>query len=233
MAMWVTIPMLVVGGVILSHVRHSRPLSIFAVALVAMAGFHRFAVPAVQPTLLGSFMLQLLFTLFEDGAVAGWVWCLYHVVILQNHVRNTPSKSECPIQPDTCDEDTALVVGNAPTVMDAPLGALMDSFQSVARFNTYHIEQPEYTGSKVSYHFCNGRNLPAAREVKAVLPLFNASLTHAVYLYMPHMEDAAKICANLTSSKANLWVVDEDRICASQENSVQFLADTNLWHGSH
>merc|ERR1719454_1732409 len=98
--------------------------------------------------------------------------------------------------------------------MDSPFGAVMDEFASVSRFNAYHIEQPEYTGSKVSYHFCNGRNLPAAKEVKAVLPLFNASLTHAVYLFMPHMEEAADICANLTGSKANLWVVDEERILA-------------------
>merc|ERR1719181_2506856 len=98
--------------------------------------------------------------------------------------------------------------------MDSPFGAVMDEFASVSRFNTYHIEKPEYTGSKVNFHFCNGRNLPAAREVKAVLPLFNASLTHAVYLFMPHMEESADICANLTSSKANVWVVDEERILA-------------------
>merc|ERR1719446_1134456 len=99
-----------------------------------MACFHRFMVPVVQPTMLGSLMLQLLFAVFEDRA---------------------------------------LIVGNAPNVMDAPFGAVMDEFASVSRFNTYHIEKPEYTGSKVSYHFCNGRNLPSAKEVKAVLPLFN------------------------------------------------------------
>jgi hypothetical protein len=110
--------------------------------------------------------------------------------------------------------DTALIVGNAPNVMDSPLGKVMDGFQSVCRFNTYRIHEPEYTGSKVNYHFCNGRNLPSAREVKAVLPLFNASLTHAVYLYMPHMEEAASIFANLASSKANVWVVEEERILA-------------------
>jgi hypothetical protein len=166
----------------------------------------------VQPSLLGSFILQVLFAIFEDGAVAGWIWCLYHVVLLQNHVRSTPSKSECPIESSANAEDAPLVVGNAPTVMDAPLGAIMDRFSSVARFNTYHTEKPEFTGSKTSHHFCNGRNLPSAREVTAVLPLFNASLTHAVYLFMPHMEEAAETCANLTSSKANLWVVEEERI---------------------
>merc|ERR1719379_3017206 len=88
----------------------------------------------------------------------------------------------------------------------------MDGFENVCRFNTYNMKHPEYTGSKVNFHFCNGRNLPAAREVKAVLPLFNASLTHACYLFMPHMEEAVDIAANLMGSKANLWVVEEDRI---------------------
>jgi len=211
-AMWITIPLLVVGSVIFSNVRQFAPLAMFTGALVAMLAFHRFAVPAVQPTLFGSIILQLCFAVFEDGAMAGWVWCLWHVVKLQDHVRVTKSKSECPIQMATCAEDTALVVGNAPTVMDFPLGEAMDGFGSVCRFNTYTVSKPEYTGSKVDYHFCNGRNLPAAREVKAVLPLFNASLTHAAYLFMPHMEEAADICANLTSSKANVWVVEEERI---------------------
>jgi len=211
-AMWVTIPMLVVGSVILSHVRQRTPLTIFTGALATMALFHRFAVPSIQPTFLGSIILQVLFAIFEDGAVAGWIWCLYHVVLLQDHVMKTQSKRDCPIQTATSAEDNVLVVGNAPNVLDAPLGELMDSFQSVCRFNTYHVAQPEFTGSKVTYHFCNGRNLPAAREIKAVLPLFNASLTHAVYLFMPHMEEAADICANLTSSKANVWVVDQERI---------------------
>lgn len=213
-AMWLTIPLLVVGSVILGHVRHRTPLMMFAAALVSMAFFHRFAVPLVQPTLLGTTVLQVLFTIFEDGAVAGWIWCLYYVVRLQNHVRSTPSKGQCPIQESNNGEDTPLIVGNAPNVMDAPLGEVMDSFQSVSRFNTYRVHKPEYTGSKVNYHFCNGRNLPSAREVKAVLPLFNASLTHAVYLYMPHMEEAANIFANLASPEANVWVVEEERIMA-------------------
>jgi hypothetical protein len=213
-AMWVTIPLMVVGSVILSHVRHSRPVMMFATAFVIMAVFHRFGVPLVQPTRLGGLLLQVLFAIFEDGAVAGWIWCLYHVVLLQDHVRVTESKRECPIQTATSAEDTALIVGNAPNVMDTPLGKVMDGFESVSRFNTFHVGQPEYTGTKVSYHFCNGRNLPAAKEVKAVLPLFYASLTHAAYLYMPHMEEAADICANLMSSKANLWVVDEELILA-------------------
>merc|ERR1740121_2865512 len=48
--------------------------------------------------------------------------------------------------------------------------------------------------------------------VTAVLPLFNASLTHAIYLYMPHLEDAADIYANLTSTKVDAWFVEEERI---------------------
>lgn len=211
-AMWVTIPLLVVGSVILSHVRQSKPLKLFTTAFVVMACFHKFAVPALQPSFLGTLLLQVLFAIFEDGAMAGWIWCLYHVVRLQNHVKVTESKRECPLGMATCAEDTALVVGNAPTVLDAPLGAVMDGFQSVVRFNTYNMAKPEYTGSKVNYHFCNGRNLASAREVKAVLPLFNASLTHACYLFMPHMEEAVDINANLMGSKANVWVVDEERI---------------------
>jgi hypothetical protein len=98
--------------------------------------------------------------------------------------------------------------------MNAPLGEIMDGFSSVIRFNTYNLAKPEYTGTKVNFHFCNGRNMPAAREVKAVLPLFNASLTHAAYLFMPHMEEALTIRATLESSKANAWFVEEERILA-------------------
>lgn len=213
-AMWVTIPLLVVGSVILRHVRTTKPLSMFSAATLGMVAFHRFAVPSLQPTFLGSLILQVLFAIFEDGAVLGWAYCLYHVVKLQDHVKVTASKRECPITMATCAEDTTLIVGNAPTVMDAPLGAIMDGFQSVSRFNTYHIAKPAFTGSKVNYHWCNGRNLPSAQEVKAVLPLFNASLTHAAYLFMPHMEESAGILANLTRPEANLWVVDEERILA-------------------
>jgi hypothetical protein len=214
MAVWVTIPLLVVGAVILNSMRSRRLLTMYSVALLMVACFHRFAVPAVQPTILGSILLQLLFAIFEDGSTAGWVWCLYHVVALQDHVRNTASKRDCPIKDPVGGEDTVLIVGNAPTVMNAPLGEVMDGFSHVARFNTYNLCKPEYTGSKVNFHFCNGRNMPAAREVKAVLPLFNASLTHAAYLFMPHMEEALSIRATLESSKANAWFVEEERILA-------------------
>jgi hypothetical protein len=212
--MWVTIPMLVVGAVILNSMRSSKLLAMFSVALLAVTCFHMFAVPLAQPTTFGTILLQIMFTIFEDGSVAGWAWCLYHVVRLQNHVRDNPSKRVCPIQKAHGTNDTALIVGNAPTVMESPLGSTMDSFTHVVRFNTYNLAQPDYTGSKVNFHFCNGRNLPSAREVKAVLPLFNASLTHAAYLFMPHMEDAVAIRANLESSKANAWFVEEERILA-------------------
>jgi hypothetical protein len=186
----------------------------FAGVFLAVACFHRLAVPVVQPTMLGSVILQVLFAIFEDGSIAGWAWCLYHVVCLQDHVRNTPSKRECPIAKRSGDHDTALVVGNAPTVLEHPLGAVMDGFKNVVRFNTYNLSKPEYTGTKVNYHFCNGRNLPSARDVTAVLPLFNASLTHAAYLFMPHMEEAVSIRANLERSEANAWFVEEERILA-------------------
>lgn len=211
-AMWLTIPLLVVGSVILSHVRQARPLQLFSSILVAMVCFHKFAIPILQPTFCGSLLLQVLFSVFEDGAVFGWIWCLYHVVLLQNHFKTTAAKRDCPLQKETCAEDNALIVGNAPTVLDAPLGEIMDGFATVARFNTYNMSKPEFTGSKVHMHFCNGRNLASAKQVKAVLPLFNASLTHAVYLFMPHMDEAAEITANLMGSKANVWVVDEERI---------------------
>jgi hypothetical protein len=212
--MWITIPLLVVGVVILSSVRNRKLTIIFLGALLAMVWFHISAVSIVQPSIYGSIALQALFTIFEDGSVAGWIWCLFHVVCLQNHVRNSRSKRDCPIEASKGSDDTVLVVGNAPTVMDAPLGAVMDQFNTVTRFNTYSVSKPAYTGSKVNFHFCNGRNLPSAREVTAVLPLFNASLTHAAYLFMPHMEDAIGIRRNLESSKANAWFVDEERILA-------------------
>jgi len=213
-AVWVTIPLLVVGAVILNSMRSRKLLTMYSGALFTVACFHRCAVPALQPSILGSILLQLLFAIFEDGSITGWIWCLYHVVALQDHVRNTASKRDCPIEKPAGAEDTALIVGNAPTVMNAPLGEAMDGFGSVSRFNTYNLAKPDYTGSKVDFHFCNGRNLPAAREVKAVMPLFNASLTHAAYLFMPHMEEALGIRATLESSEANAWFVEEERILA-------------------
>jgi hypothetical protein len=214
LAMWVTIPLLVVGAVILNSMRSRKLLEMFSGALLAVVAFHLFAVPILQPTFFGTIILQALFAIFEDGSNSGWIWCLYHVVCLQDHVRNSPSKRECTVEEPKSGEDTVLIVGNAPTVLESPLGGVMDGFNHVIRFNTYNLQKPEYTGSKVNYHFCNGRNLPSAKEVKAVLPLFNASLTHAAYLFMPHMEEAVAIRANLESSKANAWFVEEERILA-------------------
>merc|ERR1712048_838839 len=76
------------------------------------------------------------------------------------------------------------------------------------------ISKPRYTGSKVGFHFCNGRNFPSSKAVKAVCPLFNASLTHAVYLFMPHLEEAVSIYNNLISSKVDSWFIPEEQILA-------------------
>jgi len=50
--------------------------------------------------------------------------------------------------------------------------------------------------------------------IKAVLPLFNASLTHACYLFMPHMIDATETCEKLMSVKVDTWFIEEERILA-------------------
>lgn len=214
-AIWITIPMLVVGSVILSHVRQRDPVVAFVIGLTGVVCFHKFVIPVLQPTVLGSFSLQALFAFFEDGSIAGWIWCLFHVVKLQNHVRNTDKMDQCPIEVPKAADDRVLIVGNAPTVMDGqPLGAEVDGFSRVVRFNQYTVSKPEYTGSKVSYHFCNGRNLPSTSTTEAVLPIFNASLTHAAYLFMPHMEDARETVATLMNTKASVWFVDEDRLLA-------------------
>jgi len=82
------------------------------------------------------------------------------------------------------------------------------------RFNHYNVIQVEHTGSTVTHHFCNGRKLPETNSIHVVLPIFNASLTHAAYLFMPHMEDARETCENLISSKATVWAVEEERLLA-------------------
>lgn len=216
-AMWVTLPLLVVGLVIVSHVRALGPLMCLVGGSLGMACFHWYCIPALQPTLVGTILLQLLFAFFEDGSIAGWIWCLYHVVDLQNHVQKHPKLAECPIEGSSGkeSESAALVVGNAPSVtMGRPLGLEIDGFQDVARFNAFNTNLTEHTGSKVTYHFCNGRKLPTTKTLRVVLPLFNASLTHAVYLIMPLMEDARETCENLKSGKADVWFVDEERILA-------------------
>jgi len=214
MAIWVTIPLLVVGSVILQHVRAREPMVCFFSALLLVACFHKFLIPVLQPTAYGTWLLQCMFLFFEDGSIAGWIWCLYYVTKMQDHIKSQGEANKCPIKEPNGAEDRVLIVGNAPTVMTGqPLGSQIDGFADVVRFNQYTVEKPAYTGSKGTYHFCNGRNLPE-KTVKAVLPIFNASLTHACYLFMPHMEDAREICENLMSRKSTVWFVEEERILA-------------------
>eukprot|EP00929_Paragymnodinium_shiwhaense_P051596 TRINITY_DN25943_c0_g1_i1.p1 TRINITY_DN25943_c0_g1~~TRINITY_DN25943_c0_g1_i1.p1 ORF type:complete len:431 (-),score=85.65 TRINITY_DN25943_c0_g1_i1:159-1451(-) len=223
MALWVTIPLLVVGSVILQHVRARTPMMAFFGALVTVACCHWFVIPVLQPTLLGTLALQLMFAFFEDGSILGWIWCLQHVVRIQDFIASRGAAHKCPIEAPKGPEDRPLVVGNAPTVMGQPLGAEIDKFADVVRFNSYVINNPPYTGTKGTYHFCNGRNLPE-KHFKAVLPIFNASLTHAVYLFMPHMEDAKEICERLENCKATVWFVEEDRLLALRKK-----IGMNLW----
>lgn len=214
-AIWITIPLLVVGTVILSVARSEKLLRAFLLALSAVAGFHCLLVPRVWPTDVGTTLLHMLFVLFEDVPVAAWVYTLVYVVRLQRHVAARQAVRESPFKAKQDPDETVLIVGNAPTVTDGPaLGAAIDSFHHVVRFNQYSVDKVEYTGSKVGYHFCNGRNFPSSHLVTAVCPLFNASLTHAVYLFMPHLEDAAEIFTDLTNSKGDAWFVAEEQILA-------------------
>lgn len=215
-ALWVTIPLLVVGAVILSVARAPGNFAAFAGALAAVAAWHVLAIPGLAGSWAGAVLLHALFAFFEDMPTVAWVWCLVYVVRLQRHARTRQAGREPPFAtPEGEPQSSVLVVGNAPTVTDgAALGAAIDAFAQVARFNSYSVDRPEYTGSRVSYHFCNGRNFPASNAVKAVLPLFNASLTHAVYLFMPHMEDTQEIFAKLTSTKVDAWFVEEAQILA-------------------
>merc|ERR1719410_2547677 len=145
--------------------------------------------------------------------IVTWIWCLFHVVRLQEHVREHQKNRLNPFEDATRMESSVLIVGNAPTVTDGPpLGTVIDDFANVVRFNSYSVDRPQYTGSKVGFHFCNGRNFPKTKTVTAVLPLFNASLTHAVYLFMPHVEDTRDIIANLTADKVCSWFVEEEHI---------------------
>jgi len=211
-AVWLTIPLLVVGAVILSFVNQRNTLVAFLSALGVMATFHGVIIPSIAQTSFGNILLHALFAFFEDMPVVGWIWCLVYVVRMQKHVKVKQAGRKSPFE--EC-KDPVLIVGNAPTVTEGnPLGALIDDFSHVVRFNSYNTEKPEFTGSKVSFHFCNGRNFPTSNAVKAVCPLFNASLTHAAYLFMPHMEDAPEIFANLTSTKVEAWFVEEERILA-------------------
>eukprot|EP00933_Yihiella_yeosuensis_P028536 TRINITY_DN22373_c0_g1_i1.p1 TRINITY_DN22373_c0_g1~~TRINITY_DN22373_c0_g1_i1.p1 ORF type:complete len:447 (+),score=93.79 TRINITY_DN22373_c0_g1_i1:108-1448(+) len=215
-AVWMTIPLLTVGSVILFRVQAKEPMCAFFAALTFMGLLHTTIIPAIAPTFIGTALLQFLFAFFEVLPIVAWIWCLWHVVKLQDHIASSKQAKDDlprPVGPAEGPEDKVLIVGNAPTVVDGePLGCLIDGFQHVVRFNTYSVAKTEYTGSKVNFHFCNGRNFPASKDIRAVLPLFNASLTHAVYLFMPHMEEARQIYANLTCNKVDTWFVDEDII---------------------
>merc|ERR1712151_770787 len=193
-----------------------QPLALFLGALAAVSCFHCLLIPIVWKTWLGNTLLQFLFAFFEDAPIACWIWCLIHVVRLQEHIRIRQTERMSPFAKGN-DSMTprGLIVGNAPTVMEGPpLGAVMDGFDHVIRFNSYSINTPQYTGSKVGFHFCNGRNFPSSKDVQAVCPLFNASLTHAVYLFMPHLEEAVTIYKNLTNTQSNAWFVAEEHILA-------------------
>lgn len=212
-ALWVTIPMMVVGTVILTRAFAPKTFAYFSAAAVFVLLFHALAIPMLAPTTFGSVLLQALFAFFEDAPIAAWIWCLVHVVRMQDHIKANQLPKNSPFTAAKGAKDTALIVGNAPTVIEGlPLGNVIDSFDQVVRFNQYTVAKPEFTGSKVTSHFCNGRNFPTSKAVKAVCPLFNASLTHAVYLFMPHMEDTQDIYRNLTSSKVDAWFVEEDLI---------------------
>jgi len=212
-ALWITIPLLTVGMVILSKIHAVGPFTAFIGALVGMALYHAYVIPALMPTRLGAVLLQALFIFFEDMPIVTWIWCLFHVVRLQEHIREHQQGRHNPFEDAKREESNVLIVGNAPTVTDGPpLGAIIDEFVNVVRFNSYSMDRPQYTGSKVGFHFCNGRNFPKTKAVTAVLPLFNASLTHAVYLFMPHVEDTVDIIANLTNDKVCSWFVEEQHI---------------------
>jgi len=214
-ALWVTLPLQVVGAVILSVARVPKLFVAFSGALACMACFHLFAIPALAGTQLGGIMLHALFAFFEDMPIVVWIWCLLHVVRLQSHIKKRQTGRLSPFEEGESTRSGVLIVGNAPTVTDGePLGTAIDNFADVVRFNSYSVDRPEYTGSKVGFHFCNGRNFPTSKAVRAICPLFNASLTHAVYLFMPHAEEAADIYASLTSSKVDAWFVSEEEILA-------------------
>jgi len=213
MGMWVTIPMMVVGNVILTRAFAPKTFAYFATAFSCMMLFHAFAVPVLARTTGGGVLLQALFAFFEDAPVAAWIYALVHVVRLQDHIKAKQNSEKSPFTAQKGSKDTTLIVGNAPTLMEGlPLGGVIDSFNQVVRFNQYSVHKPEFTGSRVTSHFCNGRNFPTSKVVQAICPLFNASLTHAVYLFMPHLEDTQDIYRNLTSTKVDAWFVEEDLI---------------------
>eukprot|EP00747_Dinoflagellata_sp_TGD_P184327 gnl/TRDRNA2_/TRDRNA2_39866_c0_seq1.p1 gnl/TRDRNA2_/TRDRNA2_39866_c0~~gnl/TRDRNA2_/TRDRNA2_39866_c0_seq1.p1 ORF type:complete len:447 (+),score=83.37 gnl/TRDRNA2_/TRDRNA2_39866_c0_seq1:111-1451(+) len=212
-AIWITLPLVAVGGVIMTAVRRPGPVSVFACAVFIMACFHSLVVPTIHSTNFGNLLLQALWFFFEDLTTCAWIWCFYHVVVLQMHMKKHKSLTINPIKSQKNEDDRVLVIGNAPSVVTGiALGGEIDGFDHVVRFNEYAVDKPDYTGSKVTHHFCNGRNMPKNVFVKGCLPLFNASLTHSAYLFMPHLEEARKFRDNLMKEDVNAWVVDEPRV---------------------
>jgi len=210
-AVWFTIPLFVVGAVIISAVSNPLVHFGFVVILVATAYFHDAVIPAVQPQRIGTIMLQALFTFFEDLSSLGWIWCLCHVIRIQNHVEKTGKKScnktESISDPQRC----AVIVGNGPSVVREPaVGSLIDTYTEVVRFNSFSTVKPEFTGMKTSYHFCNGRRRPNLDNVMTAAPLFYSSITHACYLFMPRMEEALSVCTSLMQNDA--WFIPEENI---------------------
>jgi len=233
-AMWITIPLMVVGSVILTTVHDPRVVAAFVGTMLAAILFHIYAVSILQPTVLGTMFLQVMFFAFEDAAILGWLWCLYWAKKIQDHVSSIPAEEQYQIKAPQSEEDKVLIVGNAPTVTDGePLGPIIDNFHQVVRFNGYHVDDPKKTGSRVTHHFCNGRKLPSSSTVQAVTPIFYASLTHAAYLFFPHMEDARSIYANLVNSKTQAWFVDEELILNLIKKIAQLLANSIIWNGGN
>jgi hypothetical protein len=124
-----------------------------------------------------------------------------------------PELTDCPIKKPSNPEDRVLIIGNAPNIMQGrPLGPVIDGFEQVVRFNSYTVDNPDYTGTKVTYHFANGRNIPQDPYVQAVAPIFNASLTHAAYLFFPDLANATHTMNHVLSDKTRAWFVEEDRL---------------------
>jgi hypothetical protein len=212
-AYWITIPMGVFGGALVRGCREPMPFVKYLAVASVVYCWHRYIIPAIQPTIVGSILVQVGFVFFQDLCLLGWLWCLHHVVQVQDIMKVRPELTECPIKTPSNPEDRVLIIGNAPNVLEGrALGPVIDGFEQVCRFNTYHVDVPEYTGTKTTYHWANGRNIPQDPYVQAVAPIFNASLTHAVYLFFPDLGNASNTMTHVLSDKTRVWFVEEDRL---------------------
>lgn len=212
-AYWITIPMGVFGGALVRGCREPMPFLKYFAAAFTVYCWHKYIIPAIQPTIVGSILVQVFLIFFQDLCVLAWLWCLHHVVQVQDLMKVRPELTECPIKKPSNPEDRVLIIGNAPNVMEGrTLGPVIDGFEQVCRFNTYTVDHPEYTGTKVTYHFANGRNIPQSPHVQAVAPIFNASLTHAAYLFFPDLANATNTMNHVLSDKTRVWFVEEDRL---------------------